>query len=196
MHAELRIAGKPKECHGTHKRLGLEGDVVIHEQHVRGPPFGAQMHETAGKPARTTQVSIAHQREVIARHRTQVEVARIVDDEHPHPTTQDGAGTHEVEHALHRGHYVLLAVEGGDRQIEPHITCRGRSCRPLDTLHRAATLGEDSHIQHTPCRGGERTEVDGDAITHDRRGGYHTFLPARDTDNLDPTDTRSHHSHR
>ena len=63
--------------------LGLERDVVVHEQHVRCPTLVTQLHQAAGEPARTAEVAVRDDRRDDGVRRLELEVAGVVDDQQP-----------------------------------------------------------------------------------------------------------------
>ena len=159
VHAQLRILGVAEERHRAHERFGLEGDVVVHEQHVRRPAGLAEFHQSACESAGTAEVAVLHHTERGIRGRTEGDVACVVDDEHAHLVAQRLDGRLEVEHGMHGLAHIVLAVERGDRQRETNVAGDGITRSPLPArrthlagrrphAHEVRAVPRSLHVRH------------------------------------------------
>ena len=146
VHAQLRVARKCKQRHGSNQRLGLERDVVIHEQHVRCPTLLAQFHQAAGEAASAAQVAVWHHLQRCVWRGIERDVLCVVHHEHAQAPSERGKFGLQLQHVVHSFSHVLLPVERGDGERQSNIV-RGRIAGdPLPARHaHLAAIGANAY---------------------------------------------------
>ena len=111
-----------EQSDGARDCLGLERDVVVHEDHVRAPALLTELHQTAREAAGAAEVGVRHETERCAGGDLRRKIARVVHHEHLHVPGDLGNAGLEREQAVDRAQHVLLTVEGGDGHPQTHVT--------------------------------------------------------------------------
>ena len=114
MHAQLWVARIGKQGHGAHQCFWFEGDVVVHEQHVRCPTLLAQFNKAASKATSATEVAVWHHLQRSISRRIERNVLRVIHDKHAHTTTQHIDAALQFQHIAYGFANVFLTIERGD----------------------------------------------------------------------------------